>query len=356
MAGGNPKRFWQFLRPGPSLPPTSVWTSPDGVVWTLAATLEPGSHMAASAAGGSLGFGNRWDVDAAEGMLRPRPAVWRSSDAVSWSLVEDPVLEGTAGQMFGLAEGPTGLVGVGFDCPDPEDVNCWESLGFWDSRPAIWTSPDGLVWDRVVDDPAVFLEGRLLDVAATPWGWVAVGKGTPSTGGDDDAVAYLSSDGVEWSRIDLPDRSDGGLCERADAIAVSADRVSISGKCWKLRSDSGSTRVPGVWMSDDGIEWTLIESFDGDAPRSGGSGRLTATDSGFLMVGAWEEDMRAGPSHFSVWVSPDETTWEQTTFEDREWWTGGVCSHENVALAVGGYLHDDDTERARVWIGTATPK
>ena len=130
-----------------------------------------------------------------------------SNDGEDWWPVEDPVLGVSAGWMFGVAAAADGLVAVGYDCADPEDVDCWDGWGFSSGRPAVWTSADGTEWVRVPHDATVFPDhSRIQDVAATPMGWIAVGRHTttPSEEGfvpPGIPIAWVSPDGIA---LDLP--------------------------------------------------------------------------------------------------------------------------------------------------------
>ena len=154
----------------------AVWTSPDGITWSRVPHNEEvfggngwqwtfgvtagGPGLVAVGAEGAVDSGGAVDSDA---------AVWTSPDGITWSRVphDEEVLGGDGDQnMRSVAAGGPGLVAVGFDGPiaDPDA--------------AVWTSPDGLTWSRVLHDEAVFGGGgiqRLNDVSAGGPGIVAVG-------------------------------------------------------------------------------------------------------------------------------------------------------------------------------------
>jgi hypothetical protein len=75
------------------------------------------------------------------------------------------------------------------------------AVGSHEEQAAVWTSPDGLAWTRVPDDPTVFdihphtEFSEMTSVAALGDGLVAVG----SKGGV--AAVWISHDGVSWTDV-----------------------------------------------------------------------------------------------------------------------------------------------------------
>ncbi len=111
-------------------------------------------------------------------------ALWSSLDGLTWERI---LLDDTAFPS-GLADGEAGLVAVG---SDGSDTGSWA---------AVWTSADGTDWERVPHDPQVLGAGEgtyesMTDVAAGADGFVAVG--TDGT----NAIVWFSPDGVTWERI-----------------------------------------------------------------------------------------------------------------------------------------------------------
>lgn len=115
-------------------------------------------------------------------------AVWTSSDGVRWSRVpHDEELFGGRGSqaMVGATIGRPGIVAVGWDGPfDALDA-------------AVWGSADGISWSRFPHDDETLgglRDQRMLDVAVTEFGLVAVGSEGPGfqgQGGDSDAAVWV---------------------------------------------------------------------------------------------------------------------------------------------------------------------
>jgi hypothetical protein len=119
-----------------------------------------------------------WDLSGGED-LDFDAVVWTSPDGISWSLVpdEEGVFSGEGDQqMHSVIAGGPGLVAVGSDRTgnDPEA--------------AVWTSPDGITWSRV---PNEWVRGsggeEMLSVTVGGPGLVAVGFGGLS---DQDAAVW----------------------------------------------------------------------------------------------------------------------------------------------------------------------
>lgn len=145
-----------------------VWTSEDGFEWTRVPHDENvfggSGHQAISDViatdSGLVAVGT-------ERAARQQAVVWTSVDGLTWTRVPRPEngdLDG--GQMNSVVVVDSGLVAVG-----------WEGwTGGPNSRPAVWTSPDGIVWSRVPHDKEGIGSGLMWDVISTEKGLVAVGS------------------------------------------------------------------------------------------------------------------------------------------------------------------------------------
>ena len=155
---------------------------------------------------------------------------------------------------------------------------------------AIWTSNDGRNWRSADWVPTDDIE--LYDVVGGGPGFVAVGR----SWGDDDhagvAVAYVSSDGSAWRRVDVPAagqqlRRIGRVGDRLVASNLNTLLVSDDGETWQLANapveiqyvldfaeagsgllalanyGSGDDRPPTTtWFTEDGLDWQS----DGNLP------------------------------------------------------------------------------------------
>ena len=121
----------------------AVWTSPDGLRWTLAAETERGTMIQAVTEGGpglvagGMEHGDGLDPATADA------AVWTSPDGSTWSKVppQPDVLGGPAFQvMTSVAAGGPGLVAA-----------TGSDAGRSDGRLSVWTSVDGITWSQNSD-------------------------------------------------------------------------------------------------------------------------------------------------------------------------------------------------------------
>jgi hypothetical protein len=128
-------------------PAGAVWTSPDGLHWTLAADQIEAAWISAVTEGGPglVAVGATGDT----GAMELDAAVWTSADGTTWSRVppQPEVLGGPGYQtMDAVYPGGPGLV----------------AIGSADDGTTVWTSADGTTWSRVADDSTLG-EGSTLD-------------------------------------------------------------------------------------------------------------------------------------------------------------------------------------------------
>jgi hypothetical protein len=179
----------------------AVWTSPDGLTWSRVPYDEAifggrGNLFMNSVAAGGPGL---VAVRGTHSWQRGDPApVWTSLDGISWSRVPDDeaVFDGVVPQgVTSVAVGGPGLVAVGGP----------SSTGDQDVA-AVWTSPDGIIWSRVPHTKAVFGgEGPTFMNSVTLAGeteLLAVGGALGPS--DATAAVWASPDGLTWSRV-IPD-------------------------------------------------------------------------------------------------------------------------------------------------------
>ena len=281
------------------------------------------------------------------------PAVWTSADGLAWSLVPDlDVLEG--GTISDVVSGPEGLVAVGTWCSDP-GVGCMA---------AIWTSPDGTAWSRGLPDPEVLpecpdtgCEVNVGQVIETDFGLVASGLiAEPGLRSQPLSVLLFSEDGLGWRRVSDdaavfgpgawsvyglrtsgPDVGvDGLLCSQAGVAdqPLACEQVvwhSVDGETWTrflidgypscgvtdviefnggavavgtdCITDAGGFEGPAAWYSDDGRTWSTAVVL-GTYPSEVRMHRVLETDFGLLAFAG-------GVNAEIVWASPDGRTWVQ---------------------------------------------
>ena len=124
---------------------------------------------------------------------------------------------------------------------------------------AAWVSDAGGTWQSAPASPDLEATGSGTAEmrAVVPWhgGWVAVG----SVDADADhrsAAIWTSPDGLAWERrTGVP----GFLGTAAYGIATAGDRLVVVGST--VVGESGDVAMPAVaWTSDDGTAWTPVES------------------------------------------------------------------------------------------------
>ena len=192
-------------------------------------------------------------------------AVWVSVDGVTWSRVNHPALGGPGDQqMTGVTRFGDLLVAVGIN----------RLGGEVDGR--VWLSEDGEEW-RVVTDADLGGSGEqwIWSVIEAGPGLIAVGEIIDDD--DADAVVWTSGDGVEWNRV--TDLELGGLGDqRLTAV------IAIEGTIIAAGSVEGDA---AIWMSPDGISWSKIDdpgTFGGDGEQW--ISDLTTGGPGLVAVGA----------------------------------------------------------------------
>ncbi len=269
----------------------AVWTSADGATWSRVPhdqsvfAADRGAAMLAvdSSLHGVVAVGVTGDPGGAMDA-----AVWTSPDGTTWSRVADAdTLFGGSGHqsMSGVVGGPDRFVAVGQD----------------NGAPAVWTSPDGTEWERVPDAAGVFDSlgvGYLTSITMGGPGYVAVGQGWAD--GPVPAV-WTSPDGIIWARVPHDQAAFGGL-------GVPGINALTSGPAGMVAAgfDSYTDGVGDValWSSPDGLEWSRIDTTGLARPHGqyahgvtfyDGMVFVVGTDATIIGVGEVDEDA-------AVWV------------------------------------------------------
>jgi hypothetical protein len=228
----------------------AVWTSVDGIIWSRVPptdSIPSGDRedsMSSVTAGGPglVAVGSNNDDDYAT-----IPAVWTSPDGINWSVVpgEPAFSGGSAGypQISSVTTGGPGLVAV----------------GWIDYHAAVWTSPDGVAWSRVPHDDGIFGDSwtSMSDVIDIGSGLIAVGanNGQAAVWSSLDGVAWsrVPHDetlfGAPISTEQLGQAADQGVRYGITAVAAGPSglvAVGLDGKVNGPPSDSIVwTAMPG---------------------------------------------------------------------------------------------------------------
>jgi hypothetical protein len=212
----------------------TAWTSPDGRSWTLQPIADTEFTfpvaMAVGADGGIVAVGRSGSS----------PLAWTSSDGTAWR----PHPVATLGDGT-VAERMTAVV------PTPDGFIAGGSVGpeLLDRHARFWRSTDGVTWQPVADDAAAFANAEVRAIARLGDEYVATGV-TGSVQEITGSVAWTSSDGVSWNRVDAPALAAGRAVALANApsgglVAVGSDRTEDEAL---------------AWVSPDGRSWTLAPS------------------------------------------------------------------------------------------------
>jgi hypothetical protein len=289
---------------------------------------------------------------------------------MTWDRIDDAVAfnYGAAGirVMTDIAVRDGIAVAVGFDTADD---------GYFMDA-AVWYSVDGVTWNRVPHDEAVFggfHHQRMNSVVALESGFLAVGsdgdeQGPPWTTFLDDpwdevwnlrseshAAVWRSDDGISWMKVphvDAFSEADGGAV--MNDVALGESGLVAVGLVYGQTGPFATYREgylseprdvvidvdAAVWRSVDGVSWSRVraedETFGGDTVRqsmnavtAGGPGFVAVGQEGFDFVGFDEwtpiPDSSApkagsGSAHVAdnvaaVWTSPDGETWTRVANE-----------------------------------------
>ena len=301
-------------------PDAAVWTSAAGSAWTrraAAALTKPGGQGMLGVASGGPGF-VAVGYRGHAGTLDA--AVWTSKDGREWSLVEgDSDLEGARNEVMNrVAQTEFGLVAVGYR----------GGIG-GDRDAAAWVSDNGLAWHRARvpeernDDGTQEMRG----IAARGENLVAVGQ--DGLAGNYDAAVWFSKNGTKWQRREQSPSVFGGRGEQIMTSVVASDTGFVGvGWSW-VRSDLDAQ----VWTSQDGMDWSPLPY---DEAVFGGDGDqllwgVELSQGTFIAVG---RDDFGGGSDAAVWISEDGFAWSRTAGDESIF--GGDRAQEMRFVAAAG--------------------
>lgn len=255
-----------------------LWTSADGLSWIPvddpAGALENARLSDVTTGGPGL---------VAVGAVGALPAAWTSPDGLHWSKVPPPASVTYFDSWSGVTEGGPGLVAVGASSTTGEPAEDAPGLGA--PSAAVWVSADGSSWSRVPHDPAAFSDFprdvQMNAVVAGGPGLVAVGHqdAIAADDGFGKAAVWTSTDGLSWERV--PDeRGLVGGSEAWDVVATSTGLVAAG------MADGDAA----VWTSADGLTWAAVERDALKGPHEEGIYGVTEGGPGMVAVGwDWSE-------------------------------------------------------------------
>ena len=259
----------------------AVWLSDDGVTW---------ERIPSNSCFVGQGIQEMWSVTSFEDTLvvvgqfnstfAADGEVWTSADGVNWEWLHDSdALGGEGAQiMWTVTVWEGGLAAGGTDHSWD-----WRDSALWDA--AIWTSADGITWERVPHDDHVFGGAEYQGVLSmTAWEHGLIAVGIDQIGGvDEDAVIWTSVDGTTWEWVPHDEDVFGGDGDQR----ITSVAAWVGGLVAVGYDASGGDRDAAVWVSADGTNWERVDHdeavFGGDQEQVMWS--VTAWDGGIVAVG-----------------------------------------------------------------------
>ncbi len=320
-----------------------AWWSTDGVVWNAATVPGESAEMLAVTATADGFF--------AVGAVGESAAVWTSQDGSEWTLFEVRThLPDGAAVMYSIASAPFGLVAVGAEM-------------YWpDIDAAVWISPDGATWTRVLspsfgtvgfqpNEDGEF-NGEMVGVAVSEAGTVvAVGVDSDSDPNidfpDNFPAAWVSTDGETWQRTRLSQDT------RLRGVAAFGDVFVAFG----TTDVHGSPTADAVILrSTDGATWSdATGDFAGLDPSDGiqvVSDVLPAPDAGWIAVGTDQTEFDSIGAA-AVWQTFDlASAWERLPHDPTVW---GEVDAAPVLVMNGGAVVPTGTLLVTGFVGETLP-
>jgi len=333
----------------------AIFSSDDGITWTRTAeddeALTTGFVMLLGVADGgpglvAVGYGCEVEPDPCV----PYATAWSSTNGTEWVRTpRDFDVFSDGGGMYDVVASPHGVVAVGA-------TEYWvdEEQTLLTLRPSVWISPDGLewvrAWDGVETERDIAAYGQF-DVqmqavtVASDGSLVAVGSML-----DDQGVAvaavWTSGDGVTWDRVPHDPSIFGGDGESEfsmwDVVADTSGFVAVGGE-----RRSGATH-PALWTSPDGLSWNRVDLDSATADFTGSFAGVASGSEGLVAVGPL--GMLEGPGQITVWTSVDGAVWDRIA-ELGNGTTSDVITTDQTGLVSGAMA---GPYQAALWAGPAT--
>jgi hypothetical protein len=234
------------------------------------------------------------------------PAMWISSDGISWHFVSMATAFG-GGPVIEIEAGSAGYIATGYT----RDTV---------STPAVWTSMDGLSWRQVNVRAKAF--GGLVVNNATAFAGGYVLAGAARTGEFCGGLPFIASalwwspDGLTWSRDKVP-----GTTNATDATM----RVLRISDHALFATEWGGDPSSPSWTSTDGRTWKPAAGLSGWLVTNGRRGLSIGEpyETGQqIEVSAFQDDLSLAklaqrgdvPDHNTAWGDAIATGWPSVAF------------------------------------------
>lgn len=204
------------------------WSSEDGTAWTEVARAPVLLNALAAGGEGMIAVGGTGPaVGSPHGV-----SIWTTRDGERWSEVPDTDALG-ASELTDVVQRGSGFAGVGFGRAGADDL----------LQAVTYSSPDGLRWTRSPAPGSEETVMRALSVAGV--GYVAVGEHRAA--GRSKPALWRSTDGSVWQRVPI-DLTPGSM---------SAVTATPSGSLVAVGHADGPPTLLALWTSTDGLTWTF---------------------------------------------------------------------------------------------------
>ncbi|HEX6128848.1 MAG TPA: hypothetical protein VF071_07505 [Candidatus Limnocylindria bacterium] len=185
-----------------------------------------------------------------------RPAVWVSQDGAIWELAELTSAGTGGGWVSGVIGVEDGYIGWGRWLEEPIcDVGCEVDVGTDPYAGAPWVSADGTAWQRI-DDPEPFLDTLVEQVVTI--GDVYLALGWRGQGEGQVRAMWSSSDGASWEPL-----ADEPPFLAAEPGTPAWSNQRIGGGSSGLVAWTTEATTSTLWYSFDGSAWETGATLDG---------------------------------------------------------------------------------------------
>jgi hypothetical protein len=280
-----------------------ILRSTDGSTWTLEAAdpnllAAPPGHISllasiAEGAGGLVAVGASMLDDASTGDAR----AWTSKDGAQWRAATVSASFADA-EMAGVGAGPDGFVAIGSDGYPGGSTQLPGARGA-----AAWVSVDGIKWTRARAQPS-FANAIMLGVVRTGDGFAAWGEYLPNVDGPPLPPIWTSTDGLSWDRVQRLDvRPMAPWAPISRIVWLAGTLIAVGNR--SVDDALGPTQLPAAWRSmDGGRTWRSAPVQVDLPPGSSGDMRDVAADGSTLFaIGRIAEQGRS--TAVAVWRSTD---------------------------------------------------